>query len=296
MRICVIFNPAARGEKAKRFRDHLASLSKTCTLKPTYAPGTGHQLAAEAVREGFDLVVAAGGDGTVNEVLNGIGETSDGLAHVRLGVLPLGTVNVFAKELRMPAAFERAWTVIETGRESVIDLGEAEFKVDGQTQRRFFVQMAGAGLDSRAVELVDWEHKKMIGPFAYIVAGLKAMRGPQPQLVATDGRTTIAGELVLIGNGRYYGGRFAFFPTADQRDGLLEVSMLPRANWPSLCRAGWGLLTDRLYRAGGVQHLRSESIRVFSPVPMPFHVEGENIGYLPVKFSARRQALRVIVP
>src|SRR5690242_17817331 len=98
MRICVIFNPAARGEKSARFREHLGTLSAECVLKPTYAPGAGRALAAEAVREGFELIVAAGGDGTVNEVLNGLGDEPEGFARACLGVLPLGTVNVFARE------------------------------------------------------------------------------------------------------------------------------------------------------------------------------------------------------
>src|SRR5216117_3762717 len=99
MSTCVIFNPAARGEKAKQFADQLAMLSARVTLKPTYAAGAGRALAAEAVREGFETIVAAGGDGTVNEVLNGIGDEPDGFARTCFAVLPLGTVNVFAKEL-----------------------------------------------------------------------------------------------------------------------------------------------------------------------------------------------------
>ena len=296
MRICVVFNPAARGEKARRFRDHLALLSTRCVLKPTYAAGAGRALAAEAVHEGFEVIVAAGGDGTVNEVLNGIGDKPDSFARVRLGVLPLGTVNVFAKELKIPAAFARAWKVIENGRESVIDLAEAEFGADGQTQRRFFAQMAGAGLDSHAIDLVDWKQKKRIGPLAYVVAGLKALRGPLPQIVATDGKVTMAGQLVLIGNGRYYGGRFPLFPGGNLRDGLLEVSVFTRANWLGILRAGWGLLIGQLYGPGGARHLRAESVSVFSPLPVPFHLEGENVGRLPAKFSVRRQSLRVIVP
>src|SRR5438477_10710155 len=105
MKTCVIFNPAARGEKANRFREHLGALSAQCALKPTYAAGAGRALASEAVREGFELIVAAGGDGTVNEVVNGIGDEPNGFANVRLGVLPLGTINVFAKELGMPGNF-----------------------------------------------------------------------------------------------------------------------------------------------------------------------------------------------
>src|SRR5262249_10138792 len=93
VRTCVIFNPAARGDKAWRFRRHLEAIGKQSTLRQTAAAGEARRLAAEAVREGFDVVVAAGGDGTLNEVLNGIGDIPDGFERARLGVLPLGTVN-----------------------------------------------------------------------------------------------------------------------------------------------------------------------------------------------------------
>src|SRR5580692_8939555 len=99
LRICVIFNPAARGNKARRFRRHLDEMAQQSVFKATTAPGDAQKYAATAVTDGFDVIVAAGGDGTVNEVLNGIGEVPDGFARVRLGVLPLGTVNVFAREL-----------------------------------------------------------------------------------------------------------------------------------------------------------------------------------------------------
>src|SRR6266480_3090309 len=138
-RICVIFNPAARGEKALRFRAHLNRLSHQCTLKPTTAVGSGQTLAAEAVREGFESVVAAGGDGTVNEVLNGIGDEPDGYTRVRLGVLPLGTVNVFAKELGMPTNFAAAWAILQRGVETSIDL-------PGRTRLSCHVEGSIAGL------------------------------------------------------------------------------------------------------------------------------------------------------
>lgn len=296
MNICVIFNPAARGEKARRFREQLASLSTQCALRPTYAPGTGRALAATAVREGFDLLVAAGGDGTVNEVLNGLGDEPDGFARVRLGVLPLGTINVFAKELNLPTSLMAAWEVIKKGRDTLIDLPEAEYTESGQTRRRFFAQMAGAGLDSSAIAMVDWEQKKKFGALAYVVAGLKAMHGPKPQIVATNGTETAGGELVLIGNGRFYGGKWQFFPKADLCDGLLEVSVFPRADWQALLRSGWALFSDRLYASGVAVHFQAESLHLYSTSSVPFHVEGENAGVLPVKFTVRRQALRVIVP
>src|ERR1051326_8744116 len=114
MRACVIFNPTARGEKAKRFRRHLDEIGKEVALKMTAAPDDARRLSAEAVREGFDTIVAAGGDGTVNEVLNGMGD-AEGFKATRLGVLPLGTVNVFAQELGISSKLEAAWETIRKG-------------------------------------------------------------------------------------------------------------------------------------------------------------------------------------
>ncbi len=296
VKTCVIFNPAARGEKADRFRKHLGTLSAQCAFKPTDAPGAGRALAAQAVREGFELIVAAGGDGTVNEVLNGIGDEPDGFSRACFAVLPLGTVNVFAKELGMPADLMAAWKVLQAGRETLIDLPEAEYTLAGKSHRRAFAQMAGAGLDSRAIELVDLGLKKRIGGLAYLVSGCKALRGARPHIVASNGEQTLGGELVLIGNGRFYGGAYRFFPAADLRDGLLEVSVFPRADWSGLLRCGWGLLTHRLYTTGGVKHLRTASLHLSSSCPVPFHVEGENAGFLPARFTVRPKRLRVMTP
>ena len=142
MPTCVIFNPTARGDKARHFRRHLDEFAAGVALKPTQAPGHGRRLAAEAVRDGFETVVAAGGDGTVNEVLNGIADTPDGFARARLAVLPLGTVNVFARELGLPLRLAEAWQVILNGRERLIDAPFVEHHVEERPQRRYFARAA----------------------------------------------------------------------------------------------------------------------------------------------------------
>src|SRR5437764_5792765 len=175
VRPCVIFNPAARGEKARRFRRHLEEIGTESELKLTTSPGDARRLATEAVLEGFQTVVAAGGDGTLNEVLNGIGDAPEGFERARLGILPLGTVNVFARELLIPTRLERAWETICQARETRIDLPAVEYRRNDAQQRQYFAQLAGAGLDARAIELVKWQVKKIIGPFAYVLAGLHAI-------------------------------------------------------------------------------------------------------------------------
>jgi len=127
-RICIIANPAARGVKARL--EHLQRLTRNVVIKTTSGPGDAEAQTERAVAQGYETIVAAGGDGTINEVVNGIGT-----AHVALGILPMGTVNVFALELGIPFNLLAAWKVIRARKTRAIDLASAN--------GHLFVQMAG---------------------------------------------------------------------------------------------------------------------------------------------------------
>jgi YegS/Rv2252/BmrU family lipid kinase len=294
---CVIFNPSARGEKAQAFCSKLASLDHNCAVLWTTAQGQARTLAAQAVRDGFSTVIAAGGDGTANEVVNGIGDVPGGFASARFGILPLGTVNVFARELGLPRTVVGVAKAIAAGREMVIDLGKAEFpgNGNGNGKGRYFLQLAGAGVDSRAIELVSWELKKKIGPLAYVWAGLQAVREQQPVITVEAGRQ-VCGELALLGNGRFYGGSFAVFPKACLQDGLLDVCVLEKLSVAHVVRLALGIVTGRLYRFCPAQHLSSASITLSSAGRVLLQLDGENAGELPATFSVAPKILRVIVP
>jgi YegS/Rv2252/BmrU family lipid kinase len=296
VRICVIFNPAAKGEKARRFRRHLDEIGAQSALKLTTGPGEARTLATQAVAEGFEIVVAAGGDGTANEVLNGLGDAPDGFERARLGVLPLGTVNVFARELGLPRNIVKAWQTVRKGNETRIDLPRVEHQQNGNDRRRYFAQMAGAGLDARAVELVSWEIKKRAGPLAYVWAGVQALTGVQAQITAKTSNQETAGELVLVGNGRLYGGDYHIFPRADLRDGLLDLCIFPRINWLTLARCGPSLLLRGRLPGSAFVALQASEFTLAAPTTTPFELDGEWIGHLPAKFSIERARLRVIVP
>ncbi|HEV2330592.1 MAG TPA: diacylglycerol kinase family protein [Verrucomicrobiae bacterium] len=293
----MIFNPAARGNKARNFRRYLDEMSGRAAFKATTAPGDARRLAAEAVGDGFGTIAAAGGDGTVNEVLNGIGD-ANGFGRTRFGVLPLGTVNVFARDLKIPLKLEYAWEVLRRGRERILDLPQVEFSQNGGVKKQFFVQLAGAGLDARAIELVSWQQKKKIGPLAYVVAGLKALREKKPTIHAvknSDGaNSSFNGELILIGNGRLYGGEFQIFPQADFNDGLLDVCVIPRTNFATLLRCGPGLLLRLRLSEGTVKRFRAASFELSGEADAAFQLDGEGIGKLPAKFSIAGEKLRVI--
>ena len=292
----MIFNPVARGEKAGRFRRNLDAMADGCALKRTAAPEDARRLATEAVREGFELIIAAGGDGTLNEVLNGIGAAPDGFDRVCLGLLPLGTVNVFARELAIPLTVEKAWATLRNGRETRIDLPAVECSVNGSKRRRYFAQLGGAGLDARAIELVSWSLKKKIGPLAYVLAGMKALAENRPQMKASTQTSHLTGELVLIGNGRLYGGDYRLLPHADLRDGLLDVCVFPRVGWWMLGRCGLPLLARGKIPEGVVRRFQARDFTLTSELPVPFELDGELAGQLPATFSVERERLRVLVP
>ncbi len=296
VRICVIFNPTARGDRARRFRMQLDDIGARATLKQTTCAGDARRLAGEAVKEGFGVVVAAGGDGTVNEVLNGLGDAPDGFNRTRLGVLPLGTVNVFARELDLPLATLPAWNAILRDRERRVDLPWAEWSSPAGSERRYFAQLAGAGLDARAIELVSWPLKKRIGPLAYIWAGLNALREPAPRITVSDGKTSASGTLVLLGNGRLYGGPYVVFPRASLSDGLLDAAVFPKAGWGTLLRGGPVLLSCKRLPAGLVQTMRGSTLTLTSDAPVPFELDGELVGHLSATFGLLPGALRVAGP
>ncbi|PWU18788.1 MAG: hypothetical protein C5B50_08145 [Verrucomicrobia bacterium] len=313
-----MFNPAAKGDKARRFRRHLDAFAAECAVKLTGAIGDARRLAAEAVKEGFETIVAAGGDGTVNEVLNGLGDVPEGFEKARLAVLPLGTVNVFARELGLRLKLRAAWQIIQAGREMRIDLPAIKC-VDCKTavssaptntghssqgrrdasptlERRYFAQMAGAGLDSRAVELVEWQMKKRIGPLAYVLAGLKAMRIAPCQITASGGGHSVCGQLVLVGNGLRYGGEFRLFPKADLHDGLMDVCVFPRVNWLTLLRCAPSLLVRGTAPESLTECFQTPTLTVTAIGAMPLQADGELIGHLPATFSVEKSKLRIVVP
>jgi diacylglycerol kinase family enzyme len=143
---------------------------------------------------------------------------------------------------------------------------------------------------------VDWQHKKIVGPLAYVLAGIKAVFGAQSPITVTASGHALTGELVLIGNGARYGGDYRLFPGADFRDGQLDACVFPRVTlWVALGH-GLSLLTRGGVRETKVQRVRTAEFTLTSPQPTPFEVEGELAGHLPARFGVTREKLRVIVP
>ncbi len=263
----------------------------------TKGPGDAEKLATRAIEQGYSTVIAAGGDGTVYEVLNGLVAAKANPDEIRLGVLPLGTVNVFAKELGMPMNAMQCREVLLRGNSCLVDLPITFFTREGSQQQRAFAQLGGAGLDALAIQEVSFKIKKRLGPLAYIIAGLKVLGRNLPCIHChTPDGEKASGKLILIGNGAYYGGRFRVFPDAALDDGCLHALVFREVKWLELPRRGLGLWFDRLHTQPGVTYIKAKSLKLESADHVPFELEGEVVGQLPTEFKISSDKLQVIVP
>ena len=172
----VILNPTAGNLEAVRgCQERVESIVGGCPIRITSHAGEAKSLAKRAVEEGFRCVVAAGGDGTVNHVANGIAGSN-----AALGILPMGTVNVFALELGLPANdLERCWEIIQARDIRRVDLPSANGK--------YFVQLGGIGLDAQAVKETTLAFKRSLGPLSYLISAAHiAAREPPKLLIESD--------------------------------------------------------------------------------------------------------------
>ena len=284
-RIAVILNPAARGQRAERLQARVEALTRGATLYCTTLAGEAETLAREAVAEGFTSIVAAGGDGTVNEVVNGIAGTE-----ATLGLLPLGTMNVYAAELGLPANdLDACWRIITEGHTRHVDLPSANEK--------HFVQLAGVGFDAQAIKETSRALKRSFGPLSYIVSAAQIAARPPPRLrIESEHAVTEEGSFVLVGNGRLYGGPFPFFKQAVIDDGLFDVLIFKRLNYLEIIRYMQDVLFSSQITSPEVEYFQTTALRVTSEGDVPVEIDGELIGNCPVEFSICAGGLRVFAP
>jgi YegS/Rv2252/BmrU family lipid kinase len=279
--ILVILNPAARSERARNAWDRIESLPRA-RVRPTEAPGDAQRFAREAADAGIRIVVAAGGDGTINDVVNGLADSN-----TALGILPVGTMNVFAAELGLPNDLEEAWEVIESGYTRSIDLAQAN--------DHFFVQLAGIGFDAQVVERTSWNFKKNFGPLSYLVSAAQIAAEKPPRIIVECEGRTWEGSFVLIGNGRFYGAPINVFKDAKLDDGLLDILILKNLGYLDLARFLTGVFTGTHTESEDVEYFQTSSAQVRSDEEVPVEVDGELMGKLPVDFRIAPRKLRVVV-
>ncbi len=292
-RLLVIFNPTAGRRKARRFRRWLTALEALgapVTLRETTGPRHSEALARTAEPALFDAVAVAGGDGTINEAVNGLAASP-----LPLAIFPLGTANVLAAEIGLPRGIAALAQIAAFTRASPVWPGEA--LAEGASIGRRFPVMAGVGFDADVVAALDLALKRRIGKLAYVVSILGRLRDFRPAAYRAelDGSALEAASLVAA-KSHFYGGRFVLAPAARLDDPLLQVAVFQSAGRvPALgymAAMGLGLLPH--WPSFAV--ISAKSVHLSEPAGAPVQLDGDIQLTLPIRLRIAATPLQLIRP
>jgi diacylglycerol kinase (ATP) len=292
VKTCVIINPIAglaeNTEELRRKFDRLAPSEVHITSSEA---GAAEKCARQAVMRGHELIVAAGGDGTLNEVINGIADrTSD----VRVGLVTLGTGNDFARSISLPEKVDDCIDVIAAGNVKRIDLVRVN-----SDRVRYFVNVSAGGFSGIVDEKLTPEIKQTWGPLAYLrcaAAALPQLRAYKTTIVF-DGAETNSMNLynVIIGNGRYVAGGIPVAPEAVLDDGMLDIILIPEKPAGELAILIAQILLGKHLASETIIYRRAAKVAVSSTPGMWFNVDGELVGNDPAVFEVMPRAIQFIV-
>lgn len=297
----VIVNPAAgAGRAAKRWPQISSWLNKvglSFEHEITESPGHATELAKSAVERGYELVVSVGGDGTINEIVNGLYE-SGGIKDVMLGIISAGTGSDYIRSLGLPCHFKEACQRLINPRKLAVDVGMAEYAGNGRKTKRLFVNFAGLGFDAEVVKATTRRYKALGSKPSYLAGLLTTFllyRGREVSL-RVDGKTEDRKVCtVLVSNGKYGGGSMLVAPHADPADGFLDVLIIDELSKPDLF---WSL--PRIYRGTHLTHpkvslKKARDVYIQSIQQTSLQVDGELLGETPVHFQVLPATLNLAI-
>jgi YegS/Rv2252/BmrU family lipid kinase len=299
-----VVNPASgNGSTGKRWDElsgRILGLGVEHEALMTHAPGDATDLAARAISEGADTVVAVGGDGTINEVANGFLVEGVDTSKAALGLLPMGTGGDFRRTVGIPEVFEEAVALIKARRLRAIDAGRIEMTgLDGRPLVRHFVNIADSGIGAVVVERVNRTSKLLGGRVSFQYAAMMTLLSYRPQQVLVDsaeGHFEGAAQNVVVANGQYFGGSMHVAPRAVPDDGVFDVVVFGDIARFEALRSINDIYSAKHLVNPKVSTWQSAEVRVSSAERVLIDVDGEMCGTLPAVFTVVPKAIQLVVP
>ena len=296
-----IINPAAGAGKTACRWPRIMELLKSIGLRFehdwTEAPGHAVELAREAAQKGFEQIVSVGGDGTINEVINGL-YANGNISDIMLGIISTGTGGDYARAVGVRRPYEEMCQCFLNPKKLTVDLGVVEYMSNGNKVKRLFANFAGMGFDAEIVRRTTRQFKSMGSTASYLMGLLTTLmfyRNKQVSLVI-DGEV-IDREVctVIMNNGKYGGGGMLTAPGADLTDGYFDVLIIGDMSKPDLL---WSL--PRIYKGTHLTHPKVElrkakEIEIHTEESLSLQADGELLGQVPARFSILPMSLNVVV-
>ncbi len=295
----LIFNPVAGARNVRRELEQVMAFLRQrgwqVDLRETRRASDATLFAREAVISGKETVLVVGGDGTINEVVNGLAGSE-----VAVGLLPAGTGNVWALEMHLPIPSPIRWHTLLDATKSLV-MGEAR-RIDlGRVNNRYFLLWGGVGLDAQVTRRMEprTRRTKKLGAVAYAATAFwvaKDFRGTRTRVIADGQKISTRSMLIIISNAQLYARIARVASRACLDDGLLDVCVFKGSGLPMILAHVARILTERHLKDPRVEYVQARRVTIETRQPMPVQVDGDPIGTTPVTFEAVPQALRIIVP
>jgi diacylglycerol kinase (ATP) len=297
---CIV-NPVAGALSTRKKWPLIDSLLKHLGVRfdYQYTEGVGHaiELAKDATTRGYDQVVAVGGDGTINEVANGI-LTSKNTTDTALGVISTGTGSDFIRSAGIPHDYVEACSCLSSGRSLTVDVGIVEYHKNNKPMQRYFMNTAGIGFDAAVISTVEKSSKRLGGTIPFLIGVLRTVvsyRNKPVTITMGDNKETKRVVSVMVANGCYAGGGMKFAPTAKLDDGLLDMLIISDMSKFELLRAFPSVYKGTHINHPKVKLQRTDHVSVDSVDKIPVYADGELLGEGPVVFRLIPAMLKVTV-
>jgi diacylglycerol kinase (ATP) len=291
--IVLIFNPVAKRaliKKASLASYYLQSKGYEVEVLFTEKKGDAEGIAREAIKKSPYLIIACGGDGTFNEVINGISGSE-----IPVAILPLGTTNVLAKELGIPENIEDAMKIAVAGITKTISLGKITITSTSSAVHRYFVLMAGIGFDGEAVFGIKEHIKKISGKGSYIYSGIKTLLryAPVELIFNVDGKT-YSGYSAVIGKAARYGGNFMVTPDARLTDPDLHICIFTNKKRLDILRYAFGVITSSHLKFRDVIYEKAKTILIEGKAHI--QMDGDYFNMTPAKVEVASEMVKLVYP
>lgn len=301
----IVMNPRSAGGRTahawRRIRPLLEAACGPVTAFETASPGHGIRLTADAIQSGFSRILAIGGDGTLNEVVNGVLEARAG-PRTHIGLIPQGTGSDFRRTLGLPLDESAAIDIVRSGKTQALDAMKVSYNLpDGTAASRFAINVTSFGMGGRVARRANRSAKPLGGKITFLIATLATAldyRGDRVSIRLDDvNEPEVEITNVAVGNGQYHGAGMWICPRGVVDDGLLDVTLIRKLSFWELLTSGRYLFNGRVYEHPKVVFHRTKTLEARTlDGKSAIEIDGEPVGCLPIRIEVLPRALRMIVP